>query len=85
MSHPSAPHCQEAKAALKKAVEHRKYRLKILLEAEEKLKKLKAEKPPNPAAIAAQEGEVEKDRKLWEEAKEKEADCADAVDQFCNP
>lgn len=85
MSHPSAPHCQEAKAALAKAEKHTKFTLKILLEAEEKLKKLKAAHPPNPTAIAAQEAEVENDRKLWNQAKEKEEDCRDSVDQFCNP
>ncbi|WP_328980553.1 hypothetical protein [Streptomyces canus] len=85
MSSSPLPICEHAKAGLAKAKLETAHRLKELNDAEHKLHELEAAQPPDEAAIEAQKAKVDQARDNWLEARKKQKDWQEAVDELCNP
>ncbi|MFE6064512.1 hypothetical protein [Streptomyces sp. NPDC056431] len=81
----SPPICEAAKAGLAKAKKDTARTLKELHDAERKLHELEAAQPPDEAAIEAQKAKVEQARAIWLEAKKKQKEWQESVDEVCNP
>ncbi len=82
---PAINPCKQAKEALEKAKQHLKRCATELDEEKHKLAQLRAEQPPDPKAIAAQEAEVENATKRLRTAKDKVREAQDRVDEICSP
>ncbi|WP_251094927.1 hypothetical protein [Streptomyces sp. Caat 7-52] len=79
------PICEHAKAGLAKAKRETSFRLNELNDAQNKLHELEAAQPPDETAIEAQKAKVDQSRDNWLEARKKQKEWQEAVDELCNP
>ncbi|MFH8573930.1 hypothetical protein [Streptomyces sp. NPDC017993] len=82
---PATDPCKKAKEALEKAKQNKARRLRELDEEKHKLAELRAEQPPDPKAIAAQEAEVEDARNRFLKARDHVLEAQERVDELCSP